>query len=81
MRRTEVLQQVPKKRFEEAYRGWQKGFFKMDANLLKSVGREQEPDVRNHARLEGSVQVSRLNAGIPLNSSVNPIHTKTHQSQ
>ncbi len=38
MRRTEVLQEVRKMRFEEAYRVWQKDRFKVDVNLLKSVG-------------------------------------------
>jgi hypothetical protein len=41
MRRTEVVQEVRKMRFEQAYRGWQKGRFKkVDANFLKSIGHE-----------------------------------------
>ena len=41
MRLVEVLLEVRRMRFEEAYHGWQKGRFKkVDANFLKSVGPE-----------------------------------------
>ncbi len=43
MRRTEVLQEIRKMRFDEAYRGWHKGQLKVDANLLKSVGMDKNP--------------------------------------
>ncbi len=46
LRRTEVLQGVRKMRFEKAYRGWQKGRFKVDTSLLKSVGHGSKPDDR-----------------------------------
>jgi len=50
MRRTEVFQEVRKMRFEDVS-GLAEGVdLRVDANLLKSVGHEQEPDVRNHAR-------------------------------
>jgi hypothetical protein len=50
MSETDVLQWVRKMLFEAVYRGWQKGRFKVEANLLKSVGHEQKPNVRNHER-------------------------------
>jgi len=59
--------------FEEAHRAWQQDRFKVDVSLLKSVAHEQEPDPQNHAFWAGSRRAFRLNPGIQLNSSFNPI--------
>ena len=52
MRRTEVLQEVRKMRFEEAYRGWHKGrLTQCEAAELLGVCRGPiRVNVQNHAR-------------------------------